>query len=155
MAKNFMLHIWGGFFNDEHQEKHGIEEGYYWFKNARERAEFLAELQVVEAHLDARMLAYTMKNGSWTRRETTASMVFVFNGKEYPHQHTWGYGYPVSAAHFMFEEGNYSCDCNKSLMIGRDGVDFPEMDCGDEIKLKDFKVTLSKPTKKNFEPSVN
>jgi len=43
---------------------------------------------------------------------------------------------------FMWEEGNWSCDCNKSLMIQRQ-VDpsFPDMDCGHEIKLT--KLTIS------------
>lgn len=37
---------------------------------------------------------------------------------------------------YLWEEGNYSCDCNKSLFIQRQcDPNFPEMKCGDEIKL--------------------
>lgn len=37
---------------------------------------------------------------------------------------------------YMWTEGNFSCDCNRSRMIKEycdDG--FPEMDCGEEIQL--------------------
>ena len=39
---------------------------------------------------------------------------------------------------FMWTDGNYSCDCNKSLFIKNccfGESDFKEMNCGDEIKL--------------------
>ncbi len=36
----------------------------------------------------------------------------------------------------LFEEGNFSCDCNKSALIRQYcDADFPEMDCGDSITL--------------------
>jgi len=41
-----------------------------------------------------------------------------------------------NTTYFMWEEGNYSCDCNKSLFIQRNCCpDFPEMECGDRITL--------------------
>lgn len=44
------------------------------------------------------------------------------------------------SAIFMFEEGNYSCDCNRSLFIrweyGEDAI--PELQCGEEIKMIDY-----------------
>lgn len=53
----------------------------------------------------------------------------------------FGVGFPVESARWMFIEGNYACDCNKSLFIRRNGhPDFPEMDCGDEIELVDIDV---------------
>ena len=37
---------------------------------------------------------------------------------------------------FAFDEGNYSCDCNRSLFIQQQcDPDFEEMDCGGEIEL--------------------
>lgn len=38
---------------------------------------------------------------------------------------------------YLYEEGNYSCDCNRSLLIKQNcDPDFPELPCGDtEIEL--------------------
>jgi len=33
---------------------------------------------------------------------------------------------------FIWEEGNYSCDCNRSKFIREVDPDFPDMSCGDE-----------------------
>lgn len=50
--------------------------------------------------------------------------------------------YPGDAAIWMFTEGNYSCDCNRSLFIrrqfGNDAI--PELPCGDTIELLDYHV---------------
>lgn len=43
---------------------------------------------------------------------------------------------------WMFTEGNYSCDCNRSMFIrqqfGEDAV--PELPCGDTIELLDYHI---------------
>jgi hypothetical protein len=37
---------------------------------------------------------------------------------------------------FIWEDGNYSCDCNRSLFIQRCCDEtFPDFKCGDEIEL--------------------
>jgi len=37
---------------------------------------------------------------------------------------------------FNWTEGNYSCDCNRSLFIKRQcDPDFPKMECGETIEL--------------------
>ena len=50
--------------------------------------------------------------------------------------------YPEDAAIWMFTEGNYACDCNRSLFIrqqfGEDSI--PELKCGDEIELLEYHV---------------
>ncbi len=39
-------------------------------------------------------------------------------------------------ADYQYREGNYACDCNRSLFIGRYcDPDFPELVCGEEIEL--------------------
>lgn len=39
-------------------------------------------------------------------------------------------------AEFMWTDGNYNCDCNRSLYIGRQcDKSFPEMTCGEQIEL--------------------
>jgi hypothetical protein len=42
----------------------------------------------------------------------------------------------------MFEEGNYSCDCNKSLFLSEKYAEIEEWDCGDKIELKNLTVSL-------------
>ena len=39
---------------------------------------------------------------------------------------------------FMLTDGNYSCDCNRSLRIRDTYPNFPEMECGDLIGLKSY-----------------
>lgn len=45
----------------------------------------------------------------------------------------------IEHAEYMWEEGNYSCDCNKSLFIQRNCDESfnygEEMPCGDKIEL--------------------
>lgn len=44
--------------------------------------------------------------------------------------------YEESAAEYMWRDGNYGCDCNRSLFIARNcDEDFPEMPCGETIEL--------------------
>ena len=62
-------------------------------------------------------------------------VIYQYDGKTYiTHQdyYVWKQG----DWRFIFEEGNYSCDCNKSLFIQRqcDPL-FPDMKCGDKIKM--------------------
>ena len=50
--------------------------------------------------------------------------------------------YPEDDAIWMFTEGNYSCDCNRSLFIrqqfGDDSI--PELPCGNTIELLDYHI---------------
>lgn len=48
----------------------------------------------------------------------------------------FGYGYPSHQAQYMYEEGNYSCDCNRSVFMGIE----PGMSCGETIEMVSFKV---------------
>ena len=40
--------------------------------------------------------------------------------KEFIIHYDFGYEYEEESAIFMFEDGNYSCDCNRSLFIQRE-----------------------------------
>ena len=155
MAKyEYMLHTWGGFYNDEFQKKHGHKPGYFWYETAKARDDYFALLQELEKELDARSLAFILEEGENTRIKTIAKMVFVFNGKEYPHEEYFGYAYHPDSARSMFEEGSYSCDCNRSLFISREYPGFPEMPCGEKIEMKDFQVLCFPGTNKQSEESV-
>lgn len=57
---------------------------------------------------------------------------------------TYSYVEPliVGSADYMYREGNYACDCNKSLFIHNYcDVSFAEMPCGDSIELVSLKGT--------------
>lgn len=46
----------------------------------------------------------------------------------------------AEAVEYLFTEGNYSCDCNRSLLLRRGGHDVPEMPCGEDIELVRFRM---------------
>ena len=75
--------------------------------------------------------------------KTIAKNDIIYNGVEYPIECDFGENYPEDAALFMFEEGNYSCDCNRSIFINEQHGDcIKELECGDTIKMKDLVITI-------------
>lgn len=137
----YLLHTWGGFYNEEHKTKHGLEPGYFWFSTSDERKKFFDNLKEIEKKYEAHHLASSFKEGKNVRYRTIARMKLVYNGKEYPYEYDFGFCYPVESAHYMWEDGNYSCDCNKSLFLSRKYEEVPELDCGNTIKTLYFVVT--------------
>lgn len=72
---------------------------------------------------------------------TVAFMSLVTpDGSEYAYCDDFGYGYSAGSARYMYEEGNYSCDCNRSEFLRNLGVPIDELDCGDTIEMKNFFV---------------
>lgn len=66
--------------------------------------------------------------------------VYSFDGKEYVtfHDHyIWVQPDDYEGQwEYIYREGNYSCDCNKSLFIQRQcDPSFPDMTCGHKIKM--------------------
>lgn len=77
--------------------------------------------------------------------DTIAKMVLVYDTIPYPYEYNFGYGYSEEAAHYMFEDGNYSCDCNRSMFLkSKYGNIIKELDCGHTIQLEDFRVIYKK-----------
>jgi len=146
MKYEYCLKTWGGFYNEQHQKKHGHKEGYFWFDTAEARENYIKLLQTIENDLHAYGLGVAKTEGTETRFKTVAKMIFVFKGKEYPYETDFGYGYALDSAEFMFYEGNFACDCNRSMFIG-----LPEMQCGNRIKMKDFVVIKVKGTDEQFD----
>lgn len=140
MKYEYMLHTWGGFYNDEHKAKHGYEEGYLWFDTPEEREAYVVKLKEIEQRLKAWKLVTIFHEGIFTRYKTIATMTFVYNGVEYPYHYDFGFDYPVDSAEYMFTEGSYGCDCNRSSFLRAKGVDIPNMDCGHEIIMKNLQV---------------
>ena len=151
MKYEYMLHTWGGFYNKEYRDVHGYAPGYYWFETADERKKYVETLKFIERKLHAVRLMTVFEEGTETRYKTIAEMTFVYNGNEYHLNYDFGYCYEEDAARYMFEDGNYSCDCNRSNFIREQDESFPELDCGDLIQMKDFKVNKVIGTDKNFE----
>lgn len=142
----YMLHTWGGFYNEEHQKIHGKESGYFFFNTKKDREDYLKSLKKISEDLDATVLMCTKEEGYNVRFKTIAVIKLEHDGKHYSFKYDFGYAYPVNAAYFMFNDGNYACDCNLSLFI-RDKCDdsFPELPCGASIEILDVEVILVNP----------
>ena len=145
----YLLHTWGGFYNEEHKSKHGLEPGYFWFSSKQERKEFRDNLKEIEMKYGAHCLMASYEEGRHTRYRTIARMKLIYNGKEYPYEYDFGFGYSVHTAYFMWEEGNYSCDCNRSLFLSELYDDVKEVGCGNFIKAINLTVVRERfPTLK-------
>lgn len=152
MSGEYLLQTWGGFYNEEHRVKHGEKPGFFWFDTWQERAAEVARLREIEKRLKAVVLMVVNHDGEFSQKKLIAKMVFVYDGKRYPFAYDFGYGFETENAEYMFFDGNYSCDCNKSLFIGRTVEGFPEMECGDEIKIEDFTTEYVPRTGERYEP---
>lgn len=109
---------------------------YKWYEDSWSRYEARQELSdlgwIVFAEHDP---VDESGNETDTHKRTIAKMVFVLpDGTRRPYEYDFGYGYPAHSAAYMFEDGNYSCDCNRSNFIGED------FECGHTIKMLDFEV---------------
>ncbi len=89
---------------------------------------------------------HTIEEGYKTRYRTVAKMKMLYNGKTYDYEEDFGYAYGAESAKFMFEDGNYGCDCNRSLFLNRKyGKECPTKECGYEIEITEFSVEYVKP----------
>jgi len=114
----------------------------FWFNTERERAKFRRKLESI-ADKYRMTIVFIEEEGTGVRLRTVARMIMCLpNGKEYPFKYDFGFAYEKSSAEFMFIDRNYSCDCNKSLFLSEIFKDVEEGDCGHDIKLKNFVVTL-------------
>lgn len=131
MKYEYMLHWWGGcekFIID----KYGYDK-YLYFNTKEERD--LVKRQLFKDGNELG-LAMTEAEGYLTHKDTIAIITLRYEDIEYVYEYNFGKEYPEDAARFQFEKGNRSCDCNKSLHIGRYcDKNFPEMGCGDNIEL--------------------
>jgi hypothetical protein len=142
----FHLHFWGEVENEKWVERDlGITEKDFWFPSKVKRDEFKARLAAVaESHKV--IIAFGENEGWHVRLRTVARMTLTLpDGRVFPLEHDFGYAYPPESAEYMFTDGNYGCDCNRSLLLGYAGHDVEEMECGDEIKATDFKVSTEAP----------
>lgn len=138
----YMVQLWGGFFNDKDRNNGPITKGYHWFDTGYERANFI-RLARMAAKDAGEIIAISENEGNDTRTKTIAKMDLVYKDIQYPFEYDFGHGYQGASAEWMFREGNYACDCNRSLFLIRDcDVKIEELCCGDEISIENFKVEL-------------
>lgn len=139
----FYLGFWGEITNDKLVERElGIEKRDFWFNTEEERIRFKAKLAAVAKKYKV-IIAFKEKEGRQVRFRTVAKMVMVLpDRREFPYEYDFGYAYGPESARFMFEDGNYACDCNRSLFISKEHPEIKEWPCGDEIRLKNFMVAL-------------
>lgn len=162
MKYEFMVHIWGGFFNPEHKSIHKKEPGYYWFGSSEERAKFINDLDLISIELNAHVLMRELCEGFETRYRTIAKMTLEMRGEKYNVGYDFGFAYPEEAAHYMFVDGNFGCDCVLSKCIiaslskrSLESIYLPcPLSCGDSIQIEEFEVVKSFDARSNYSPQA-
>lgn len=144
----YLLRVWG---RDQDQVREArtpdaVEEQRvlcYWFDTPAERAAFLASWPDWHVVRDC-----TDPGIDWDgevvepRMRTVAHVVLRQpSGEVTEFDYDFGFGYTEHAARYMWEEGNYSCDCNKRLIAKLLASDEEENPCGDTIALESLTVT--------------
>jgi hypothetical protein len=74
------------------------------------------------------------------RKRPVAVVTLSHCGKQYTVEMPYFPGYEEDSIAYHWDEGNYSCDCNRSRFIRDTAPDFPDMECGDEIELVSIRV---------------
>ena len=138
--KEYMAHIWGGAWNKDAnpsiEKDLGIKESYHYFKTKEERDRFLKLIK----QYSSQGLVWDLREGEMTHKRTIFVADLKYKDMVYTIHCDFGYEYPEEEAIFMFEDGNYSCDCNRSLFIqdeyGENAI--KELDCGEEIEMLNY-----------------
>ena len=140
-AGNFFLQCWGGIYNNDLIKKHfGLEGGNFWFETVEDRNIFKDTIKRF-ADKQGQAVSFAEYEGADCKKRTVAKIVLTHEGKDYPLEYDFGYGFPEDAAFYMWEDGNYSCDCNKSIFLHEKYPEVPETDtCGDKIKIKTLEI---------------
>lgn len=107
MKYEYMLKVWGGFFNKEYRDQHNIEEGYYYFDKCEDRSVFIKKLEDIEKNLKAHYLMVDCREGYNLRTDTVLHRVINYQGKDYHSSRNLGRGYPFYAAETFLENNWY------------------------------------------------
>lgn len=139
----YYLKFWGQA-SKKVEEKLGTTKRDFWFQDKKSRDIFE---QKVNKYAGEETIVFARYEGENVRKRTVVCIVAEFKGEEYSFEYDFGYAYPEESAEFMFEDGNYSCNCNLSRIIQDTYPDFPELDChgdddGNEIDYLSLKVEL-------------
>ena len=132
--KEWMVHVWGGAWNEDAnpsiEKDYGIKKGYHYFKTEEEKNKFIDIINKPEYSKQG--LARDIKYGHMSHKRTVFVGTLRYGDKEFVIHYDLGYEYSEENAIFYFTEGNFSCDCNRSLAIrweyGDDAIH--ELRCG-------------------------
>lgn len=135
MKTEYLLKFWGS--GEEHLAallKSPARN--WWFDSAAKRDAFAHWVRKF-GNEDDNCIVTSEEDGPLVRYRTVVYATFKLGSVVRDYRHDFGYGYPTDAAEYMFTEGNFSCDCNRSTFMG-----IPHRDCGDDIVMVDFRVVL-------------
>lgn len=82
MKYEYLLMTWGGFYNQENKDRHGLEPGYHYFDSEEERENYLRKLQRIEKRLNAKYLASMKSEGFNVREPVILNRVSSYKGRE-------------------------------------------------------------------------
>lgn len=157
----FLLRVWGrdknliaARYSPDKKEENGKGAFCYWFQTHADREAFIIcwpnDWRLVKDCKDPSE-DEDEKETINTRTETIAHVVLRFpDGHLVELAHTFGYGYSVYGAEFMWRDGNYHCDCNKRRLVWRQNglseqtINALENPCGETIILVSLSVTKKK-----------
>lgn len=141
MKYEYHLKYWGQVQNDNWIEKDlGIQETDFWFSTKQDREAFKQKLESV-ADKHSVIIAFDENEGTEVRKKTIAKITFTLkDGTVRQIEYDFGYAYPPDAAYYMFNEGSYSCDCNRSIIINETYDNMEELDCGETIRITSFVI---------------
>jgi len=106
-----------------------------WFRTDAERAAAVATVRRPESQGGCVMVVAD-HDGPLVHCYTVAVAALEVNGRQYEVRQDFGLGFPSDAAHYIWEEGNFSCDCNRSALIAEQcDPEIEELECGNTIKL--------------------
>jgi len=139
--EEYALDVWGC--PEDGPEKFN---GTYWFDTADELWLYKEKLSALQTG------ASSASFGRAVRAKTLVEATMKLpTGEEYVVHEEIGYAYPPDVARYMYVDGNYGCDCNRSIKLRRMGVDIPEHDCGEVIATTKVRVFLDWGDGKKFE----
>lgn len=99
----YIVHTWGGFYNDQYKRIHHFEPGYKWFDNEFERDQYVSVLKSYEEKLNARHLMVVLDEGYHTHIKTILHRVVKYKGEFIYSEYDMGYAYPMDAAEYHME----------------------------------------------------
>jgi hypothetical protein len=125
----YQFHVltWGGFYNDEYKEHHGLADGDFVFDTMRERTEFIDERKKIEKYLNTQGLCFSFSEGFCCNVRTVLHRVIEFQGIQYYSHNDLGVNYSFSSA-ARFMENNWYPGFNDYPIPFGDDFDYETAD---------------------------
>lgn len=146
--KYYGLFCWGGFFNKQFHDYRTNENGEFikYFTSPQDRQEYLEKMQSVEREHNCARLVNSFFQSNYKNNRLFAKVTVDFQDKEYTFEYDFGVSTEENTAIYIFEEGNYSCDCNlirfldRNFDMGMTEDQVQEYKCGETIKLVNLEL---------------